>query len=86
MVQVEGWCCSPIIRQQRCFRRVTEDTPYQKHTLGQGRASVAIPQAKGRATLLQGVGLVPSSSRECDTRRHLRAAAKTTPTCDEAAL
>ena len=56
------------------------DAPHEQHTPGRGPASVAI------SLLPQGVGLLPTASSKSDTRFPLRAAAKTTPTCDEASL
>ena len=77
--QVEGGCSAPFICQQ-FGGPPTVSAPHEEHALGRGPASVAI------SLLPQGVRLLPTASSKSDTRFPLRAAAKTTPTCDEASL
>ena len=81
IIEVEGWCCSPIICQQFCCREsVPTMTSHEHHTLGRGPASVAMPPAP------QGVGLLPSSSSKRYTRLLIRASGTATATGDKAGL
>ena len=77
--QVEGGCSVPIICQQ-FGGPPTVFPPHDHHTLGRGPGGVGMP------LLPQGVGPLPPATSKSDTRLHLRAAAFSTPTCDEAGL